>query len=78
MLEVCEELQTRVAMGNVHSLMVLVEAQGQQQPQMVRLGRFATDSYRALAALTRAEHHVHRSLDRAGDPDMADFARTKQ
>lgn len=67
MLEALDELRERVINGEVCSLAVQAEVTGQGQPRFVFLGRFEQDPFRALLALERAGHSLHRQLDRAAN-----------
>lgn len=63
MADVVDELRGRIQEGEVLSLALVVEVMGERRPMTVIRGRFQTDPYSALAALTRAKHVLQLRLD---------------
>lgn len=62
-VDLLEELRDRAANGEVLSLAIIVEIQGQRSPMTLMRGTYGRDPFRALAALSRAKHLVHSILD---------------
>jgi hypothetical protein len=55
MLEAVDELRARIDNGEITSLAIVAEVMRRGPPRIVIQGRFISDPYRALAALTMAE-----------------------
>lgn len=63
MVDVVDEVRSRIENGEVHSLAIVMEVQGQSVPLIAMRGRFERDPFRALLALERAQYKVHQQID---------------